>query len=69
VHGDVVSLHVRLFSMRPNLGYPDKNSPLVGICDDGEGDEADAERDIDVAFHVGGVGLFHCLAQYNGDSV
>lgn len=35
---------------------------LVGVCDNSKGDEADAERNIDIALHVGwvlGRGVLH----------
>lgn len=57
-----MSLHMRLFGWGGIWGYPDKNRPLVGVRDDGKGDKADAERNVNVAFHIVGVGVLHCLA-------
>jgi len=34
----------------------------VGVCDNSKGNEADAEWDVDVAVHIGGVALFHDFA-------
>ena len=47
----------------------DNNQPLVRVCDDGKGDEADAEWDVDTAVHVGWVldrgALLHELEVYS----
>lgn len=76
VHRDISSIQVRC--LRGDSGIPHRFDlvgggdvagigGLVGVGDDGKGNEADAESDVDVAIHIGGFrsALHGCIGSGN----